>query len=67
MSESKLEVAKGRGEGGRDAAMFAGVVREENNGGFASVRSKNFAAPLDVSDYEGEPYRLSVLYLVAIE
>lgn len=45
----------GGGEGGygRDAAVFAGTVSTSNNGGFASVRSKNWAPRLDLGGYEG--------------
>ena len=34
-------------------AVFSGIVSTENNGGFASVRTRNFEPPLDLSDYEG--------------
>lgn len=34
-------------------AVFTGNVSTENNGGFASVRTKNFVPPLDLSDYQG--------------
>ncbi|MDJ0600490.1 MAG: CIA30 family protein [Crocosphaera sp.] len=34
-------------------AVFSGNVSTANNGGFASVRTKNFPSPLDLSDYEG--------------
>ena len=34
-------------------AIFSGVVSTENNGGFASVRTRNFEPPMDLSDYEG--------------
>eukprot|EP00958_Prasinococcus_capsulatus_P000322 scaffold28_cov515-Prasinococcus_capsulatus_cf.AAC.9 len=53
VSESQLTVRKGAGEGGRDAVVFGGVVREENNGGFVSARSRNFSQALDVSAYDG--------------
>ena len=36
-----------------DKAIFSGVVSTENNGGFASVRTRNFEPPMDLSDYEG--------------
>ena len=36
-----------------DKAIFSGVVSTENNGGFASVRTRNIEPPLDLSDYEG--------------
>jgi hypothetical protein len=43
---------------GNDLAYFTGNVSTENNGGFASVRTKNFANPWDLSAYEG--FRLRV-------
>ena len=34
-------------------AVFSGNVSTENNGGFASIRTRNFEAPLNLSGYEG--------------
>ena len=34
-------------------AIFTGNVSTDNNGGFVSVRTKNFNVPLDLSTYEG--------------
>lgn len=34
-------------------AVFTGYVSTDNNGGFASVRTRNFAPPLDLSQFEG--------------
>ncbi|MGD1918405.1 MAG: CIA30 family protein [Pleurocapsa sp.] len=34
-------------------AIFSGIVSTDNNGGFASVRTRNFDVPLNLSDYEG--------------
>lgn len=39
-------------------AIFSGIVSTDNNGGFASVRTRNFATPLDLSDYEGIELRV---------
>ena len=39
-------------------AVFAGTVSTENNGGFASVRTKNFSPAWDLSDYEGIELRV---------
>lgn len=36
-----------------DAALFTGVVSTANSGGFASVRTRNFEPPLDLSGYAG--------------
>jgi len=38
---------------GNNQAIFSGIVSTDNNGGFASVRTRNFDTPLDLSDYEG--------------
>lgn len=35
------------------SAIFTGIVSTDNNGGFASVRSKNFSQPWDLSNYQG--------------
>ena len=35
------------------AGVFAGVVTEANNGGFASVRTRNFAPALDLTGFTG--------------
>lgn len=43
---------------GEDKAIFTGNVSTDNNGGFASVRSKNFTPPLDLSAYEGIRLRI---------
>jgi len=34
-------------------ALFAGNVSTENSGGFASVRTRNFDSPLNLSQYDG--------------
>ncbi|MEM9276215.1 MAG: CIA30 family protein [Cyanobacteria bacterium P01_F01_bin.143] len=34
-------------------AIFSGMVSTDNNGGFASVRTRNLAIPLNLSQYEG--------------
>jgi hypothetical protein len=36
-----------------EAALFTGNVSTANSGGFASVRSRNFEPPLDLSAYSG--------------
>ncbi|MEM8674751.1 MAG: CIA30 family protein [Cyanobacteria bacterium P01_G01_bin.67] len=43
---------------GSDRAFFSGVVSTDNNGGFASVRTRNFEQPLDLADYEGIEIRV---------
>ena len=46
VSQSQIRLAD-------DRAIFTGIVSTENNGGFASVRTRNFSPPMDLSDYEG--------------
>jgi uncharacterized protein YbjT (DUF2867 family) len=46
VSQSKIRLADNK-------AIFAGVVSTDNNGGFASVRTRNFTPPMDLSDYQG--------------
>ncbi len=36
-----------------EGLLFSGIVSTENSGGFASVRSRNFEPPLDLSAYSG--------------
>jgi hypothetical protein len=46
ISESQLQLVPNK-------AIFTGVVSTENNGGFASVRTKNVNPPWNLSAYEG--------------
>ncbi len=39
-------------------ALFTGIVSTDNNGGFASVRTKNFNPPWDLSAYQGIRLRI---------
>lgn len=43
---------------GTSSARFVGNVSTANSGGFASVRTRNFAPPLDLSGYAGIELRL---------
>ena len=52
VSQSNIRLAGNR-------AIFAGLVSTDNNGGFASVRTRNFDPPLDLSDYEGIEIRVT--------
>jgi hypothetical protein len=36
-----------------DCALFSGNVSTDNSGGFASVRTRNFSHPLNLSNYQG--------------
>jgi uncharacterized protein YbjT (DUF2867 family) len=51
VSESGIRLAD-------DRAVFSGNVSTDNNGGFASVRTRNFEPALDISTYEGFELRL---------
>jgi uncharacterized protein YbjT (DUF2867 family) len=41
-----------------NTALFAGNVSTANSGGFASVRTRNFDPPFNLSDYEGVELRV---------
>lgn len=51
VSQSNIRLADNK-------AIFAGIVSTDNNGGFASVRTRNFATPLDLSSYTGIELRV---------
>jgi len=46
VSQSQIRLAD-------DRAIFTGIVSTDNNGGFASVRTRNFSPPMNLSGYEG--------------
>lgn len=52
-SESGFTVEAGAGEDGASAGVFSGLVTTENNGGFASVRTRNLEPAADLAAYEG--------------
>ncbi|KAL4448009.1 hypothetical protein ABPG75_005228 [Micractinium tetrahymenae] len=58
ISESGFVVRQGVGEDGGPCGVFAGSVTTANNGGFASVRTRNLDPPLDLSGYEGIELRV---------
>ncbi|MGK7942237.1 MAG: CIA30 family protein [Crocosphaera sp.] len=51
VSESSIRLEQGK-------AAFLGNVSTANNGGFASVRTKNMTPPLNLSNYEGIELRV---------
>ncbi|URD52718.1 CIA30 family protein [Chroococcidiopsis sp. CCNUC1] len=51
VSQSEIRFVEG-------TALFTGNVSTANSGGFASVRTKNFTSPLDLSGYEGVTLRV---------
>ncbi|KAH1055945.1 hypothetical protein J1N35_034010 [Gossypium stocksii] len=58
VSESTFQVDRTGGEGGKPAGLFKGIVSTANNGGFTSIRTKNFFSPVDLSAYDGFEVRL---------
>ena len=57
VSASSLQFG-GNGEGGAPTGLFKGYVSTDNNGGFASIRSRNFEPIEDLSAYEGFELRI---------
>ncbi|MEN9519205.1 MAG: hypothetical protein RLZZ381_1793 [Cyanobacteriota bacterium] len=51
VSQSKIHLADNK-------AIFTGVVSTDNNGGFASVRTRNFTPPMNLSAYQGIELRV---------
>ena len=51
ISESQIIVGDG-------VALFTGVVSTANSGGFASVRTRNFSPPVDLSAFQGIDLRV---------
>lgn len=51
VSESRLQL-------GQNFAQFTGNVSTANNGGFASIRTRNFDPPLNLARYEGIELRV---------
>ncbi len=51
VSQSNIRLANNQ-------AIFSGIVSTDNNGGFASVRTRNFQPPLDLSGFEGIELRV---------
>lgn len=51
VSQSGIQISSG-------TANFSGTVSTANSGGFASVRTRNFEPPLDLSEFDGIELRL---------
>ncbi|KAJ0977375.1 hypothetical protein J5N97_012849 [Dioscorea zingiberensis] len=58
VSESTFQIDPTGGENGEPTGLFKGVVSTANNGGFTSVRTKNFTVPEDLSAYDGIELRV---------
>ncbi|KAG9448199.1 hypothetical protein H6P81_014327 [Aristolochia fimbriata] len=53
VSESTFQIDPKGGENGGPVGLFKGNVSTANNGGFTSIRTRNFSVPEDLSAYEG--------------
>lgn len=58
VSESGFEVRQHGAEHGGSVGLFNGIVSSANNGGFASVRTRNFEPELDLGAYDSLNIRL---------
>ncbi|QCD84497.1 uncharacterized protein LOC114179609 isoform X1 [Vigna unguiculata] len=58
VSESTFQINPNGGENGGPTGVFKGVVSTANNGGFTSIRTKNFSEPENLSAYDGLEFRL---------
>ncbi|KAJ6707204.1 COMPLEX I INTERMEDIATE-ASSOCIATED PROTEIN 30 [Salix viminalis] len=53
VSESTFLIDTTGGEKGEPTGLFKGIVSTTNNGGFTSIRTRNFSVPEDLSAYDG--------------
>ncbi|GAB4831458.1 hypothetical protein Ancab_005474 [Ancistrocladus abbreviatus] len=53
VSESAFLIDPIGGENGGPTGIFRGIVSTANNGGFTSIRTRNFSVPEDLSAYDG--------------
>ncbi|KAI4332508.1 hypothetical protein L6164_017412 [Bauhinia variegata] len=58
VSESNFQIDPNGSENGGPTGVFKGVVSTANNGGFTSIRTKNFSAAENLSAYDGLELRL---------
>ncbi|KAK4440079.1 hypothetical protein Salat_0342800 [Sesamum alatum] len=58
VSESTFQIDPNGGENGGPTGIFSGVVSTTNNGGFTSIRTRNFSIPEDLSAYDGLELRI---------
>ncbi|GMH30480.1 hypothetical protein Nepgr_032323 [Nepenthes gracilis] len=58
VSESTFQIDPTGGENGGPTGIFQGIVSTANNGGFTSIRTRNFSVPEDLSAYDGLQLRL---------
>ncbi|XVF27456.1 hypothetical protein REPUB_Repub14bG0108000 [Reevesia pubescens] len=57
-SESTFQIDRTGGESCKPTGVFKGIVSTANNGGFTSIRTRNFSSPEDLSAYDGLELRL---------
>lgn len=58
VSESTFQTLPTGSETGGPTGLFKGTVSTSNNGGFTSIRTKNFTVPEDLSAYDGMELRV---------
>ncbi|KAL6888968.1 hypothetical protein ACP4OV_009994 [Aristida adscensionis] len=58
VSESTFQIVPTGSETGGPTGLFKGTVSTSNNGGFTSIRTKNFTMPEDLSAYDGIELRV---------
>ncbi|XP_020250767.1 uncharacterized protein LOC109828146 [Asparagus officinalis] len=58
VSESTFQIDPSGSEDGGPTGLFKGCINFANNGGFTSIRTKNFSIPEDLSAYDGIEMRV---------
>ncbi|GJN19408.1 hypothetical protein PR202_gb06686 [Eleusine coracana subsp. coracana] len=58
VSESTFQILPTGSETSGPTGLFRGTVSTSNNGGFTSIRTKNFTVPEDLSAYDGIELRI---------
>ncbi|KAK9150609.1 hypothetical protein Syun_008918 [Stephania yunnanensis] len=58
VSEGSFQIDPTGGENGGPAGVFKGFVSTANNGGFSSIRTRNFSVPENLSAYDGLELRI---------
>lgn len=59
VSESTFQILPTGSESSGPTGLFKGTVSTSNNGGFTSIRTKNFTVPEDLSAYDGVELRVN--------
>ncbi|KAK9132171.1 hypothetical protein Scep_011699 [Stephania cephalantha] len=58
VSEGSFQIDPTGGENGGPTGVFKGFVSTANNGGFSSIRTRNFSVPENLSAYDGLELRV---------